>query len=453
MISILKHPLVIGSVVLAILMVIGSVAYYMIGTRPPTVVTVPGTTATTSITGYGVVESAANGDLSFGSAGRVASVPAVVGAHVTSGQMLASLDTGALEAARDQALANVHAQEARLAQLVAGPRPVDLAQKQTAVDQAAQTLRNDYDTVSTSVSNAYGKTYQAVHTDTDALFDHPDSQNPELFFTSRNTEAGGNTNFGRLRTNQELATWKQELLGLQDAPSAVLDKAIVASVQHLTVAIDFSNALLEALAGAEQTNDFDAADVVIANANASTLRDTLNTLLTGLQTLSQKIRTDALAVQSAENALSQATAGATTEDISAQQASVQGAQAALESANVALRNARIVAPFAGTVSSVQVKAGDWVSYDTRAVSLVPEQALQVTAQFSESDAAQVAPGDRADVTLDAYGTSKAFPAVVVSVDASPTTTNGVAAYKVILQFDQQDERIWAGMSANVTIIK
>jgi multidrug resistance efflux pump len=112
-----------------------------------------------------------------------------------------------------------------------------------------------------------------------------------------------------------------------------------------------------------------------------------------------------------------------------------------------------VAPFAGTVASVHVKAGDVVAPGTLAVSITPNAALQVSAYYSEIDVARIATGDTADITLDAYGESRHFAAVVASADRAPTMQGSTPAYKVVLQFTEADPAITIGMSANVTIQK
>ncbi|HEV8677366.1 MAG TPA: HlyD family efflux transporter periplasmic adaptor subunit, partial [Candidatus Paceibacterota bacterium] len=75
------------------------------------------------------------------------------------------------------------------------------------------------------------------------------------------------------------------------------------------------------------------------------------------------------------------------------------------------------------------------------------------AYFSETDIVHIAVGSQANITLDAYGSSRIFPATVVSVDRSPTTQSGVPAYKVTMQFAENDPAITPGMTANASIIQ
>ncbi len=61
-------------------------------------------------------------------------------------------------------------------------------------------------------------------------------------------------------------------------------------------------------------------------------------------------------------------------------------------------------------------------------------------------------GDKAEVTLDAYGSGRVFEATLVSVDSSPSQGGvGAAGYKATFQFEKGDPAIVSGMTANITI--
>jgi len=144
-------------------------------------------------------------------------------------------------------------------------------------------------------------------------------------------------------------------------------------------------------------------------------------------------------------------AGSTPQQIQAQQAQVDAASANVALYDAQINNSIVVAPFSGTVSSVRVKAGDIVAANTPAISLNPEGALQISVYLNEVDAAKVAVGNKATVTLDAYGSAQPFDATVVTIDRSPTMQNNIPAYKATLQFANSDAHITSGATANITI--
>ncbi|HWB34151.1 MAG TPA: HlyD family efflux transporter periplasmic adaptor subunit [Candidatus Paceibacterota bacterium] len=452
--SLFNNPVILGALGIAALIAVGSAGYYVLESQAPTASSLPGTstTSTSTITGTGIVTPAQNPDLAFETGGKVASVRVAVGDSVTRGETLASLDNSTLLAQRAQAAANLDAQEANLSQMAAGPRDVDVAAKQTAVSQAQLSLANLYATAYDTLSDAYGKTYGAVHIDTDTLFSNPDSINANLAFTTNSSQLAQNAIASRVAVTADLVQWQSELGALTSASSpAMLEAALAKAQAHLGVARAYTDTVAQVLSAAIPSTSFPQSSINASVAAVSALHDAVAARIAAISALSQQIASAKLAVQSAQDALNTVLAGSTPQEIQAQQAQVEAAQASVASIDAQIAKAVITAPFSGTVSSVHVKVGDIVAADSAAVSLTPQSALQINAYFSESDVASISVGQDADVTLDAYGSARIFPATVVSVDRSPTMQNGVPAYKVTLQFTQSDPAITSGMTANVTI--
>jgi HlyD family secretion protein len=449
--EILAHPLVLWAGALTVVLVAGSGWYYYSGTREPS--STPSLAANQNsgvVTMNGTVEPAQNPNLAFVSGGRVAAVRVAVGDEVAAGELLASLDTSVLAAGRAQAAANVDAAQAKLAGMQAGPRAVDVQLKQAALDAANAALASTYATVAASIQSAYDKSFSGVSSASDSLFNQPNSPSPSLVFTTINTQLGLNAQSARVSANNVLATWSTESGALsQNTAPADLDAALTTSLNHVSAVRDYANALLAALNNASPS--FSAAQVAAAQAAVGALRDTLNGLISTLQGVQQTITQQKLAVAAAQDALNQTLAGSTPQDIAAQQAVVEAAQASVQNFDAQIANAEIVAPFAGQVSSVQVKVGDIVSPNTTAVTLNPASQLQITAYVSETQVGSLTAGENADVTLDAYGNGRHFAATVISVDRSPTNQAGVPAYRVVLQFNATDPSVSSGMTANVIV--
>lgn len=450
----MRHPLVLMAILAVALIALGSGIYYAVATASPqsqTSTPVMGTIEET-VSGQGTVEPAQNPDLAFQNGGKLASVNVAVGQKVSQGQLLASLDVSALSAQRAQAQANLKAQQARLSQLQAGPRGVDVSAKQTAIDQAHATLSSLYSGIPAALVGAYDKSFSGVIASTDTLFNQPNSASPSLAFTTTNSQIGVNASNGRSLINAELSLWKQETDSLSSAsqPSQI-DQELTMSLGHLNSLRTYLDTLLQALGSATPSQSFSQATIASAQASVGALRDTTNSMIATLLTVQQQIQTDRLLIRSAEDALNQTNAGSTAQDIQAQQAQVEAAQASIENINAQIANNVIVAPYSGIITSVAVKSGQIVPPNTVAISLAPESALQVVIYLSEVGVAKLAVGNPASVTLDAYGLARTFAAHVVSIDRSPTQQNGTPGYKVTLQFATDDTAISSGMTANVTI--
>lgn len=96
-----------------------------------------GGAATSPLSASGTVE-ATTADLGFQLAGRIQSVEVQEGDQVTEGQELALLDTRQLQANLEASRAHHVAAEARLAEIVAGARPQEVATAEAALRSAAQ---------------------------------------------------------------------------------------------------------------------------------------------------------------------------------------------------------------------------------------------------------------------------------------------------------------------------
>jgi membrane fusion protein (multidrug efflux system) len=109
-------------------------------------------------------------------------------------------------------------------------------------------------------------------------------------------------------------------------------------------------------------------------------------------------------------AVSQREAGVTSARRATLQAALQKAQAARLRAVAALdlarqdqRHTMIRAAIDGVVGNRQVRVGDYVQPGTRLLTLVPMNALYVTANFKETQTREMRVGQRASVDVDALG--------------------------------------------------
>jgi len=445
--TLFAHPLILASIGFVVLIAAGSGAYYVFATRQ-IAVSLGAATATTTqaITATGEVGPAQSPDLAFESAGRVARLSAAVGDAVSQGQVLASLDVATLIAERAQAQASVAIERAKLESLKAGAQPQDIAASQAALDKTTQDLANLYASIADASEDAYAKASDAVSTQLDPLFSNADT-NPKLTYVTANSQAQIDAEAERYSAGALLRAWQGELANTGRSDDG-LEALLHGEIGYLATLRQMLANVSTTLAAAPISS---ASTLAAYKADVSAALNEVNTAGKNLDTISQQIASQKTTVAQAQAQLALKQAGPTVQDIAAQQAAVSAAAAGVAHVNAQIQGATVVAPFSGTVASVHVKLGDIVAPDTLAVSLNPHSALQISAYVSEADAVKIAPGASADATLDAYGANRHFPAIVVSVDRSPTLQDGVPAYKVTLQFTREDPAISSGMTANVVI--
>jgi len=131
---------------------------------------------------------------------------------------------------------------------------------------------------------------------------------------------------------------------------------------------------------------------------------------------------------------------------------VKGAEARVNAVYAEIAKSVVRAPFDGVITKIDTEVGEIVPANTPIVSLMSNAKFEIETFVPEADIADVAVGNLADVTLDAYGSDTVFGAYVSFIDPAETMIEGVATYKVLLNFNEEDERILSGMTANVDVV-
>ena len=290
------------------------------------------------ITGVG----GATSDLSFQVPGQIVSVPVSIGQTVDSGATLVALDRSALQASRAGAAANLEAAQARLAALMAGTRPEQLAINQTAVEQAKNALAG-------ALQAAYTNADDAVHAKADQIFTNPRNAAAQLIILVPDVTLVNRIQMERVALEPMFAVWSASLATTPDAP----ESSVISSEANMRSVAAFLNDLTVALAETQPSGSVSAAALIGYQTSMNTGR--LNTLAS----LSALISADT-AYKAAVGALALAQAGATANDIAAQKAAVDAARAVLSGIDVSLRQSTLSAPFSGTVTALNAHLGQTV---------------------------------------------------------------------------------------------
>ena len=149
-----------------------------------------------------------------------------------------------------------------------------------------------------------------------------------------------------------------------------------------------------------------------------------------------------------------------------QQPSIQQAQAAVDKAKLDLERTVVRAPMSGEVANAdKLQVGQMAVQGLGMLSVVHSNGAWVEANFKEKQLTRMVPGQKAEVTIDAYPGTK-FPAYVQSVGAGTGSefsllpaqnANGnwvkvTQRVPVRIAFDGTPSRpMIAGLSANVTV--
>lgn len=433
-----------------------------------------------SVTGR--VKPAQEANLAFEKSGKVSAANVKVGDKASAGQILASLENEELASQVAQAEASLQKEQIKLSELKNGTRPEDLQVYRTKVENAQRSLTsaeenladvkakaevdlaNLYDDSLNILQDAFAKSEDALFEQIDELFSNDNSSSPSLtFYTS--TQSENDAKEQRWQAGVELAALEAEISSLQNTPSQI-DKELALARSHLTAIQNLFTVLIEAV---NYSGNLSQATASSYRTSINTGRTNVNTALTNITDQQQAILTQKASnnsnistaqttLNTAKNTLATSKdelalkiAGSSDEQIAAQQAQVKYAAANLQSARSQLEKTIIRSPIDGTVTKQDVKKGEIISANSPLISIVSSQKFEIESNVPEVDISKIKINDPARITLDTFGNEILFNAVVISIDPGENLIEGVATYKVKLQFTGDENRIKPGMTANIDI--
>lgn len=459
----------------------------------------------------GKVKPAEALDLAFEQSGKIASVSVKVGDQVEAGKLLATLNSADVSASLRRASAAIGSaradvlqyqaalqnEQVQLEELKNGTRSEELLLAELNVQKAETTLldeqnnlvltqektvldlQNIYDDVPETLQSAFTLGNTAFLEDIAALFIR--GTNLEyLSFITKDSENKNTLERERISLKNTMSDFQSDIFSVP-TDSLGRDAAITSAQQKLLSLRTFLNALSVAI---DDNADLSVADENLYRSYVNTARTSVNTALESLVAQTQAIATQKATnkntIQAAQASVNTAQkvldlthreldlkkAGARPEQIAAQEARIKQAQASLSSAQSRLsqvsadyqgvqanfQKTQLRAPIRGIVTKVEAENGEFIASSVTAVALISEGDYEVEANIPEVDIAKIELGKTAQVTLDAYGESVVFQSQITKIDPAETIVEGIATYKVTLQFVEKDERIKSGMTANTEIL-
>ena len=156
--------------------------------------------------------------------------------------------------------------------------------------------------------------------------------------------------------------------------------------------------------------------------------------------------------QSLEDARYKYDSAVATKEIN--EAAVLSAEADLQLAQVNLAKSKIISPINGVILTRSVDPGATVAASLSAPVLFviggDLRKMELQVDVDEADVGQIAVGQKATFTVDAYP-DRTFPAEIKQIRFASETTNNVVTYKAILSVDNADLLLRPGMTATADV--
>lgn len=391
--------------------------------------------ATDGASFVGTVRSVNEAQIQSEISGRITAVRVAPNETVSPGQILASLENASEAAALLQAQG---AYEAALA---------NAAQSEVSREDALNTLRVAQNNAVSTYRDAYATANTITLNTLDVFFGDPtEAVTPGVRVDSLgNTQLLNSTRAGYTTT---LLQWKSKTETL--TVDSDLDQALKDAVTNIQPTLRMTDIFIDATSEADTTDTLNGLPVKSYTAGLTTARTTLNATLS-------EIKDAETTLANARENLRRADIGSTQNtDASLANAQIKQALGALRSAQASYEKTIFRSPIAGTVNSMRVRTGDFITAFTQISEIANNGTLQISLYVGEADLPRFTLGASVMINGTATGTITSIaPAVdsvtqkteVIVATKSDSLTNGST---VTVQLTQTED-VSVGSSALILV--
>lgn len=432
----------------------------------------------------GQVESADDIDLNFLRSGIIYNINAKVGQKVTAGQTLASLRAGDVSSQVADARAAVAIAESSLNEVLAGISAEDLevlkeevAAAEVAYQTAQDALLDLEDTKGQEMANLIAtgnnilndkpaQAQYALDIVEDAIIDRDAEYYLYVLNQATFLDARIKYNTAKDALDEFLAAFNPDA----NTDQVILLNSLDTLEDVLTNTLISLNAAFDTMVVTVENSEYSAAVIASFKTSLNAQSTVISAAITSVQTASSNLRSKDIYYQTQINAANNSIASALSSlnlskaklkskeapprdfEIESAKANVRRAQATLNRYLSDLSETVIKAPVDGTITKVNFDAGENSSASQPVISMIGESKLQIEVNVPESDITKITVGDNVEITLDAFSSTEKFAGVVTFIDPASTIINDVTYYNVKVDFNEPQDKIKSGMTADLTIL-
>ena len=432
----------------------------------------------------GSVESAEEIDLNFNRVGTLQNVGVKAGQEVKKGEILAQLIAGDATSQVADARANLEIAKLQLAELLAGASDEDVevtkqelasakTTYQTVLDDLSyleQTRDQEIVNIKAETINTLKDKLSTAQYALDLVYDVIDDTEADNYLYVSDIVLLNNTRWNYQSTKSNFVALKDKIS--QAEVSNDQDSILVAADEledYLGDVLAILNDAFDVMVVTIENSVYTETVIEAFKTDITTNTTGINTAISAVQTDSSNLRTRDLyyqtqiiakqnslasykiAVDLAQAKLDLKIAPPRNFEISTAEANIQRAQATLNRYLSDLSETAIIAPVDGIVTEVNFDVGEQTSSAQAVISMIGVSNMQIEVNVPESDVIKLAIGDQVEITLDAFSSDDKFGGTVTFIDPAATDIDGVIYYATKVSFNDKDERIKAGMTADLTI--
>jgi len=421
----------------------------------------------------GTIKKGDEVDMAFKSSGRIQKVYVKVGDLVQGGQVLASQENSQLIIQKTEAEAALEVAKAQLNKLIAGVSSQEIKISQTALANASTALdtanknladvmtdANDdlnsaYEDALNTIEDSYIKAFNAQQTVKTVQITYFQG-NDQFSLKVKDEKSKIDTQVSEVKSNRDSVNNNPAQDNIDIAMSGIKKSSDTILASLTVIRQTCEDASYQNVSSTDKTS-LDTQKSYISTAltnivnSQQTISNTKITNDTNINTAQGKVTAAQGSLAAAQDNLDQLKAPPRPEDVDLYNAKVKQAEAQVSLLKNQIYDTNLVAPTAGQVAAIDKLAGETVQSNATVISLIPANPLQVEADIYEEDIVRVKVGNPVDIRLTAFP-EKILKGKVISIDPAEKLINGVAYYKVLVDFNELIENVKPGMTADVAII-
>jgi len=482
--AIRRHKIISGIIIIAL----GAGGYFMFGTGGGSSMVTAYTyaTATTgtimqTVSGTGQIEASKQTDIQSKVSGDILEIGVVAGQPVKAGDLIAAIDDSpGVDSVEDAKTALYNAQVS-LDNILESADDLTLTKAKNSVTSAQKTLESDKESLSESyvqgfnaVTSAFGDfptiiaglqeivttanefVVQSSPTYLDYYYNSVksyDSSAAALMSKAASSYQAAKTtydaNFKNYKSASQFSSESDIEVLLEETYQTA--KAISDVTKNVgSVVQNYEDNLKDRNIVPQSFADTQLSDLSGYTTKANSYVTSLVSALTAIDDAKDAIDSDQLSLEEKIQELADLQTAPDESEVKSARLAVAQKQRALDDARSAREDYTIVAPFDGTVASVDVSEGDSVSTGVAIATVITDNQI-VTVSLNEVDIAKVKVGQRVTLAFDAVS-DLAMTGKVAEVATIGSVSSGVVNYGVTITLDSADSQVKPGMSVSATII-
>lgn len=381
--------------------------------------------------------------LAFERSGQVTNVPYEAGQYIRAGDVVASLNTGTLQAEIEAQKAQVEKATIKLNGFIEGPEKLERERVQAKTNLSFQTLHSTSQTALVSAQRTAGDVETLIRRKVDVLFTGIPN-NPRINNKYISAIETDKINSVRGRLELVFTGWREWANEDVESPAQIV-VLLKRLKKELRLVNTLATTLYDTLLSSRSLNEnAEKMFLVVMDLKVEVLRHLLmiEKDISGVETEMARYR---LALAQSKETLS----GSTKTDQLAQQAQVETEQKRVRQFELQLAKTRIHAPFNGVIGEVFVDVGEFVDSGKKVLRFISEGDFVLSVNVTEIEVQNLVIGQTMKAVLEAN--NKELKVRVHTIDQTEKKVSDVPVYTALFEVIQGGELLRPGMTVDVFI--